>query len=513
MNDKEKILEITKKYKVSGAIEIMKRKYTHLYEKIDKNWKYPEKVSFSEKIYYFLYQENPFCEHGKKRRFISLSKGYFSENVAKCKNCKEEIKKKREKTCLEKYGVKSSLQSEKIRIEAKNTLIKKYGTDHPSKSSIIREKMKKTFMKKYGVEHPLKSKKIKEKVKETWKKKDRCSILEIEEKKRKTWIKKYGTINPFRTKKIKEKIKNTCIEKYGVTHPLKNEEIKENFKKKFSEKYGVETPFLSEYIKEKIKNTWIEKYGTEHPSKSLKIKEKKKNTFLKKYSVEHNSQINIKNFENWKNNFSKIYEIYEGNEKEISKYFNVDITAVRRKAIEFGLREKYFSSIEKNIQNFLSSKKILFESRNRKILNGLEIDIYIPEKFLGIEIHGLFWHSYSKINNKKYHYEKFIHAKEKEIILLQIFEDEWYEKQNKIKQIIENFLNKEYNFINFTKRKLIVDNRFHPGCKILESNGYVKEKDIPPKKWYTDYIIRKSKIFENYKDTIYDAGYEIWVIE
>lgn len=68
--------------------------------------------------------------------------------------------------------------------------------------------------------------------------------------------------------------------------------------------------------------------------------------------------------------------------------------------------------------------------RDRKVLNGAEIDIYIPHLHFGIEYHGLYWHSECGGKDRWYHYNKMKQCEEKGIRLIQIFEDEYiYHKQ------------------------------------------------------------------------------------
>lgn len=453
MNKKDFLKFLLEKYKTSGAIEILKRNYKELYEEIDKNWLYEEKVKFSEKIYYYLYEKNPYCNHGKKKRFVSMEKGYFSENVANCEQCMKKIVEKREKTCLKKYGTRSSLQSKEVKDKAKKTLLKNYGIEHPFHSEKILEKVKKTLVKKYGVDHPLRNNEIKNKVKEKWKSKDKQTISKIEDKKRKTWMKKYGVDHPFSSKEIREKIKKTCIEKYGESHHLRNPDIKANFKKVFLQKHGVENPFLSPVVKRKVEIEMIKRYGVNHPSKSKVVQKRKQNTFMKKYGVEHNSQINIKNFEDWKNNFIDIYEKFGGNENILSEYFNVDITAVRRKAVEIGLRNKYFSSFEKELQIFLENEKIEFSTRNRKILdNKYEIDIFISSCMLALECNGNFWHScFSGNKGRNYHRNKSLYCMKKGIYLLHIWEYLWEEKKDAYKELILSYARKNDKKTNLDK--------------------------------------------------------------
>lgn len=65
------------------------------------------------------------------------------------------------------------------------------------------------------------------------------------------------------------------------------------------------------------------------------------------------------------------------------------------------------------------------ETHNRTILDGKEIDIYIPSLKLGIEYNGLRWHTENNGKDKHYHLDKLKKCHNQGINLIQIFEDEW----------------------------------------------------------------------------------------
>ena len=96
------------------------------------------------------------------------------------------------------------------------------------------------------------------------------------------------------------------------------------------------------------------------------------------------------------------------------------------------------SKLEQELFKFIS-KYIPSEQSNRIVLDGKELDIFIPSKNLGIEFNGLYWHS-SKFKNKKDHLDKLNLANSKGIRLIQIFEDEWSNKQEIVKSRLLNIL-------------------------------------------------------------------------
>lgn len=75
-----------------------------------------------------------------------------------------------------------------------------------------------------------------------------------------------------------------------------------------------------------------------------------------------------------------------------------------------------------------------------KILNGKDIDIYLPNHKIGIEYNGLFWHS-SQYRDAKAHEEKRKDAERNGIYLMQFWDYEWESKKKIIKSIILNALN------------------------------------------------------------------------
>ena len=94
------------------------------------------------------------------------------------------------------------------------------------------------------------------------------------------------------------------------------------------------------------------------------------------------------------------------------------------------------SKYENEIINSLNNIEI--EHRNRKVLNGKEIDIYLPKYNLGIEFNGLYWHSEENGKDKDYHLAKLNECNRQGIELIQIFEDEWLNKREICESILKN---------------------------------------------------------------------------
>ena len=112
---------------------------------------------------------------------------------------------------------------------------------------------------------------------------------------------------------------------------------------------------------------------------------------------------------------------------------------------------KYFGShIEKDIYNILCNYCNRIDIHNRKVIKPLELDIYIPEKRIAIEINGSYWHSESH-KDKYYHQNKTINCAKQGIRFIHIFEYEWLDEvtRNKMESFIAG--GAERLFSNFVK--------------------------------------------------------------
>jgi hypothetical protein len=90
---------------------------------------------------------------------------------------------------------------------------------------------------------------------------------------------------------------------------------------------------------------------------------------------------------------------------------------------------------------------------SKKIINPYELDIYIPELNVAFEFNGLWWHN-ELYKEKNYHLNKTEECEKNGIQLVQIWEDDWIRKQEVVKSMILNKLNKTPNKIYARKTEL-----------------------------------------------------------
>ena len=102
----------------------------------------------------------------------------------------------------------------------------------------------------------------------------------------------------------------------------------------------------------------------------------------------------------------------------------------------------HISKAEQDIADYVSSlveKENIIQS-DRSVLQGKELDIYIPSCNIAIEFNGIYWHTESQGKNSNYHYNKWKECKDKGIQLITIWEDEWEGKQDIVKSMLSHKL-------------------------------------------------------------------------
>lgn len=112
------------------------------------------------------------------------------------------------------------------------------------------------------------------------------------------------------------------------------------------------------------------------------------------------------------------------------------------------------SNPEKEISKIFSNP----EMHNRELIKPYEIDIFDKENKIGVEFHGLRWHSYNRSETSKEklkHYNKATLANDNGIFLFQIFEHEWIKNSCIIKSMINNKLNKSIRI--YARKCKIID--------------------------------------------------------
>ena len=262
--------------------------------------------------------------------------------------------------------------------------------------------------------------------------------------------------------KIRESQKKTYSQKYNGMHPMQTEETKKNFKNAILDKYGVESYSKLDVYKQRVKNTKFKKYGDENYNNIEKIK----STCLTKYGVDNAlkdvtirkniaDKSKIERFGFIKNycevrNISPLFSeseydgyLYKNKYKflctKCNKVFETDVYKLNHIFCSY-CNPLDKDTLENEIYHFIKSivqDDIIVKRKDRTVLNGKELDIYVPSKNIAIELNGLYWHSENGNGIKKhYHLNKSRSCNSKGIRLVHIFENEWIHKKEIVKSVL-----------------------------------------------------------------------------
>ena len=108
---------------------------------------------------------------------------------------------------------------------------------------------------------------------------------------------------------------------------------------------------------------------------------------------------------------------------------------------------------------------------DRKIINPFELDIFIKNKKLAIEINGSYWHSYNKLESfteKNQHKNKTELCDKNDINLFQIWEHDWVNKNDLIKSMLKGKLN--LNERIYARKCKIIELENNEYCEFLKEN-------------------------------------------
>jgi hypothetical protein len=344
------------------------------------------------------------------------------------------------KTCSLKCSTSNS------RGKAKDTILKRYGVENAMHLDKFKEKLENTNMKKYGVKNPVQNKDIRDKIKNTNRE-------------------RLGVDYPTQSVVVRKKIIESNLKNWGVDNVSKNESIKEKVKNTNIERYNVSTPLQQKYVKDKIKQTCMDRYGVDNAFKSEEIRIKNKKEMFKIFYLNIGSRV--------RKLVSPLFTIDEYTGVSDGKKYgwkcnvclndfndHLDDGHIPRCPICHPLNN--VSSSEKEVFQFcreLLDESVQIIENDKLVLNGKELDIYIPSYNLAIEFDGLYWHSELNGKDKNYHLSKTLNCKEKGIQLVHIFEDEWFDKQEIVKSILRNKFKKIKNKIYARKCEVkLIDN-------------------------------------------------------
>jgi len=187
------------------------QKYNNIYDKykdiIDTEFKNILKTN--EKLYCYINKilNIKLCNCGRPLKFISFNIGYQTFCSKSC--CSLGSIEKKQKTCMNNFGVLNPSQSTIIKQRKKETCLKNYGVEYSSQSKYVQEKMKNTCFEKFGCTSYFQTEYFLKNHKTYY-----LSTAAGKEKFKKSMLKKYGVSNPFQINRFE-------IEDINIRNKLK----------------------------------------------------------------------------------------------------------------------------------------------------------------------------------------------------------------------------------------------------------------------------------------------------
>ena len=481
------------KERIAELVELYPRRYssfikadTDLFNWLSSNCSFTDYIP--EMVYAILNQsESHICGNSNRRRFRTISNGWGRCATPDCTACDAAIASKVEKNNLKKYGVKSPTMLDETKKKAKETVMKNGGYDAAA------EKRKQYYLDNYGVDH-------------YWK------TIDGQQKRKETLVTRYGAHNPSLVPELRRKAEATNLDRYGVAHAAQSDEFMKKMQDTCVERYGVHNPSLVPELRRKAEATNLDRYGVAHAGQSEELRRKAEATNLDRYGVAHvmqNEAIMRKTIVSKRQVFlENLGERVMGKVRPnfpISTYDGVDKMynwVCNQCNNEFlsnlddgkipSCPECYpvsKSAPEQQMGDFLESLGVTVIRNSRSIISPLELDAYLPDYNVALELNGVYWHSEtSGRKDKKYHISKSEKCENSGITLIHIWDTEWNNQGDIVRSRIKQKLGmseriyarncKVINLSSQTTYQFLDDNHIQGKCTSAINYGLVYDNNL-----------------------------------
>lgn len=286
-------------------------------------------------------------------------------------------------------------------------------------------------------------------------------------------------IESARTEYSKSKRKSTVLKKYGVNTSVELPNAVLNRKSSLFDKFGTLYPLQVESVREKIKNTKRSNFVNSCFSGD------RCSGFIPTFSPDEFSGVG--KFYPFKCNACEttiFCHMMWGTSPRCPK---CSPNSLLENRLDELVRSVYTGEIYRNSRNVLPS--------------GLELDFYIPELHIAIELNGIYWHS-NKFKSQYYHMNKFLECEKMNIRLHQIFENEMWIEDDALKKSLCRWLDVPKIEVP-TDGVLILESLAHPHISFVNPCEYRIANTIEPKP--CNKIVCGNKEF-----IVFDSGHRIW---
>lgn len=271
----------------------------------------------------------------------------------------------------------------------------------------------------------------------------------------------------------------------GLVANLNQSNPEQGFRKFYNNSHALKNKCLTITKEELYQKRIVEQKSIEQIAQELNSSEVTVRNKIKEYDLDslfdarqRNSYANV-----ILSSKEELLNLYEQNltTQQIAEKLNTSKATVSRWLSIHSIKTRSSNSYPRKINKISKEESELYDfvcsvyddeivQSNRSILDGKELDIYLPNKNLAIEYNGLYSHlhrpweeSESLIKGPSYHLNKTLKCQEQGIQLLQFFSDEWKMKKSIVQSII--------------KSKLGLNDRLYARkCSIIELN--TSEKNL-----------------------------------
>lgn len=177
-------------------------------------------------------------------------------------------------------------------------------------------------------------------------------------------------------------------------------------------------------------------------NKLSQIFAKSNDEFIKEANAIHNNEFDYHNT-HYKNCKEKVEIIC----RKHGSFWQSPMSHLKGTKCPMCYAELSVSKNEIEFRNFIQKLCVgeitRFNARN--IISPLELDVVNTVRKIAFEYDGLYWHSNEKIKDKNYHLNKTNKCKENGYRIIHVFEDEWLNKTEIVKSMIEDIFDKSPN--------------------------------------------------------------------
>lgn len=251
---------------------------------------------------------------------------------------------------------------------------------------------------------------------------------------------KYGGNAPLCDDTVKQKVRGTMLNKYGVEYHQQSAGGRAARQQTCSDRYGADSPFQSADIQAKVRSSITDTYGNHNynqsliPSGSLDILTDRGRLL----AMHHDDKMTIYQIANQLNVSTFCVKSHmELNNIEIIRFPH---SAIERDVVEF-------------VQSITDYDVI---SNTRSVIAPYELDCFIPDANVAIEVNGIYWHGELTGKSRAYHIGKYNACLDQGIRLVQLTDKQWIETPELVKSRLRSIFGRTTNKLHARKCNVVI---------------------------------------------------------